>query len=481
MIQPSEIGEIRPLIYDLDLPALEEALARWGEPPYRALQIWQGLYRKLWDSPEKFTNLPRSLRLLLDDNFSFSALQPTTVLESSDGGTRKTLFSLSDHLAIEAVLMRYSKRRTLCISSQAGCAMGCVFCATGQMGYRRNLTSGEIVEQVIYYARQLAQAGEQVTNIVVMGMGEPFHNYDETLAAIERLNHPEGLNLGARRFTISTVGLIPAIKRFTSEKRQVNLAISLHAADDELRASMLPIDRKYPLNDLLAACQAYVETTGRRITFEWALIREVNDTPEQAARLVERLQPFIRNGAALCHVNVIPLNPTRNYRGKATTRERAEAFKAILEAAGIPCTIRMRRGIDIQAGCGQLATAARADADGIFRLAHSDPDAASKNRARPGKPAVRAAGASRPAPARPAPARPQPSKPAPAPTGRAGPQPAAPAPNRSQPARPGPSRPAPSNRPKPGGGAKKPAPARSRGSTPATTARPAGPREPRKS
>ncbi len=462
--QPSEIGEIRPLIYDLDLPALEETLARWGEPSYRALQVWQGLYKRLWDSPEKFTNLPRSLRLRLEDSFSFSALQPAATLESSDGGTLKTLFNLADHLAIEAVLMRYSKRRTLCISSQAGCAMGCVFCATGQMGFRRNLTSGEIVEQVLYYARQLAQSGEQVTNIVVMGMGEPFHNYDETLAAIERLNHPEGLNLGARRFTISTVGLIPAIRRFTSEKRQVNLAISLHAADDELRASMLPIDRKYPLNDLLAACQDYVEATGRRITFEWALIREVNDTPEQAARLVERLQPFLRGGAALCHVNVIPLNPTRSYRGKATTRERAEAFKAILEAAGIPCTIRMRRGIDIQAGCGQLATAARAEADGIFRLARNAAGGPSKGGASKGGPAAKAsAPASKPI-ARPA--HPQPSKPS----------------KPAKPARPHPagSRPAPPSKPA-GSGPKKPGEPRPAGSTPATAAKPAVRREPRQS
>jgi 23S rRNA (adenine2503-C2)-methyltransferase len=345
----------KPFIYDTDLPALEEQVKSWGEPAYRARQIWRGLYQQLHGSPDQFTDLPKTLRERLAGQFSFSHLQPETVLDSGDGETRKTLFRIpgvargSQNLAVEAVLMRYEQRRTLCISTQAGCAMGCVFCATGQMGFQRNLTSGEIVEQVIYYARQLAGLGERVTNVVVMGMGEPFHNYEATLSALDRLNHPEGLNLGARRFTLSTVGLVPFIRRFANERRQYNLAVSLHAADDELRNSMLPINRKYPLGMLFEACRDYVEKTHRRITFEWALIRDKNDTPEQARRLGERL------GGLLCHVNVIPLNPTRGYSGKATTRERAVAFQQELERMGIPCTIRIRRGIDIQAGCGQLA------------------------------------------------------------------------------------------------------------------------------
>ncbi|MDI6694492.1 MAG: 23S rRNA (adenine(2503)-C(2))-methyltransferase RlmN [Anaerolineales bacterium] len=358
---PLIYGESRPLIYDLDLSALQQALRQWGEPDYRALQIWKGLYVNLWDHPAQFTNLPRALRQKLEVNFSFSHLRLTGTLKSKDGETVKTLFQLSDNAAVEAVLMQYSRRRTLCISTQAGCAMGCVFCATGQMGFRRHLTSGEIIEQVLYYARQLAAIGERVTNVVIMGMGEPFHNYDETMAAIERLNHSEGFNLGARRFTVSTVGLVPAIQRFTRENRQINLAISLHAADDETRSSLLPINRKYPLETLLQACQDYVEKTHRRITFEWALIREINDTPAQAQALAALLQPFRRNQAALCHVNVIPLNPTRRYRGKATTRERALQFQKILEQNGIPCTIRIRRGIDIQAGCGQLAAESKGE------------------------------------------------------------------------------------------------------------------------
>jgi 23S rRNA (adenine2503-C2)-methyltransferase len=346
-------NERKTLIYDLDLPELEAILGDWGEPAYRARQIWQGLYHQLWEDPEQFSATPLSLRQRLADRFSFSNLELETDLFSTDGETRKILFRLPDRQPLEAVLMRYLQRRTLCISTQAGCAMGCVFCATGQMGFRRHLSSGEIVEQVLYYARILQAEGEKVTNVVVMGMGEPFHNYNPTLAAIDRLSHPEGFNLGARRFTISTVGLVPMIRRFAAERRQVNLAVSLHAADDELRSSMLPINKKYPLSELLAACREYVERTHRRLTFEWALIREINDTPEQARKLAGLLKGL------LCHVNVIPLNPTGKFNGQASTLERAKAFQEILEQNGIACTIRLRRGIDIQAGCGQLAGQAK--------------------------------------------------------------------------------------------------------------------------
>ena len=288
--------------------------------------------------------------MLLAENLEFKALSLATTLNSSDGKTVKSLFKLPDGKSIEAVLMRYEKRNTLCISSQAGCAMGCVFCATGQMGFKRHLSSGEIVAQVMYYAFLLHGENAVVTNVVLMGMGEPFHNYDNTLAAIDRLNDPQGYNFGARRFTISTVGLVPAIRHFAAEKRQVNLAISLHAADDDLRTSMLPVNKRYPIDELLAACREYIAATGRRVTFEWALINEVNDNPEQAILLASKLKGM------LCHVNAIPLNPTLGYSGQATTRERAEKFKQILNEHGIPCTIRLRRGIDIQAGCGQLAS-----------------------------------------------------------------------------------------------------------------------------
>ncbi|MCW5873704.1 MAG: 23S rRNA (adenine(2503)-C(2))-methyltransferase RlmN [Anaerolineales bacterium] len=347
----------RPYIYDFSQEELAEQLRAWGQPAYRGAQIWDGLYKQLWAKPEEFTSLSKELRTMLSEHYRFTHLKPSITLNSSDKQTHKTLFKLPDGNAIETVLMRYDDRdgsqgrRTLCISTQAGCAMGCVFCATGQMGFRRNLSVGEIVEQVLYFARQLKAEGEHVTNVVLMGMGEPFHNYKASLAAIARLNDPKGFGLGSRHFTISTVGLIPAIQRYTKERHQMGLAISLHAADDELRASMLPVNQRYPIKDLIQACREYVEVTGRRITFEWALINDVNDTPEQARKLAALLRGLN------CHVNVIPLNPTRGFAGKRSTRERVAEFRQILEAEGISCTVRVRRGIDIQAGCGQLAEA----------------------------------------------------------------------------------------------------------------------------
>lgn len=358
--------QTRNNIYDLSFEDLTGLAKSMGEPDYRALQIWEGLYRELLNSPDEFTSLPKSARQKLAENFShgrtgkngfqtFSSFQPISTQVSSDGETIKTLFSIEGGQTVEAVLMRYAKRRTLCISTQAGCAMGCVFCATGQMGFKRQLSSGEIIEQVLYYARQLALEHEKVTNVVVMGMGEPFHNYAATMRAIRQLNNAHGFNLGSRRFTVSTVGLIPGIRQFTRDHTQINLAISLHAADDVLRSQLLPINRKYPLDDLLSACLEYVQFTHRRLSFEWALIQGVNDTPEQAHLLAQRLKAFHQGGSILCHVNVIPLNPTHKYEGHASTHQRALAFQSILEQAGIPCTIRLRRGIDIQAGCGQLA------------------------------------------------------------------------------------------------------------------------------
>lgn len=338
------------LIYDLDLPGLADLLSAWGEKPFRARQVWEGLYRLFYQSADAFTNLPKSLRDKMRTELDFNPLTPTLKLNSSDGHTRKTLFALRDGQRIETVLMHYDKRRTLCISTQVGCAMGCVFCATGQMGFRRHLTSGEIVAQVMYYAHLLHEEGLTVTNVVLMGMGEPFHNYDNSMAAIDRLNDPDGYNFGARRFTISTSGLAPAIRRFAAEKRQVNLAISLHSTQNDARTAMMPVNKRWDIGELIATCRDYVTATGRRVTFEWALIHEVNDTPEEARRLAALLKGL------LCHVNAIPLNPTTGYAGKPTDPQRAQVFKGILEQYGIPCTIRMRRGIDIQAGCGQLAS-----------------------------------------------------------------------------------------------------------------------------
>lgn len=335
-------------VYDLGLADLRSVLASWKEPGYRASQLWHGLYRDLHRSWDEFSNLPKPLRERLAREFDLTTIRPVSGKSSSDHQTQKTAFVLHDGCQIEAVLMRYEKRQTLCISSQAGCAMGCVFCATGQMGFKRNLSSGEIVAQVIHYAAELKAEGLSVTNIVLMGMGEPFHNYEHTMAAIDLLGDPDGYAFGARRITISTVGLVPMIRRFADERRQVNLAVSLHAADDVLRSSMLPVNRKYGLAEVLDACRYYVAATHRRVSFEWALIAGVNDTPEQADQLAHRLKGL------LCHVNAIPLNPTKEYEGAASSRKRALEFKGELEKAGIPCTIRLRRGIDIAAGCGQL-------------------------------------------------------------------------------------------------------------------------------
>ena len=338
-----------PSFFDLTLDNLTQLVTAWGEPSFRAKQIWQAVYRDLAPSPEEITTLPKPLRERLKAELTFGSLTPMADAKSLDGQTRKLLFRLPDGKSIEAVLMGYRRRRTTCISTQAGCAMGCVFCATGQMGFKRHLSAGEIVEQVMWFARELKGGDDRLTNIVVMGMGEPFHNYEATMAAVDLLNDPEGFNFGARRITISTVGLVPMIERFAAERRQVNLAVSLHAATDKLRTELLPINRKYPLAVLFEAVRKYTATTKRRVTFEWALIQGKNDTPEQARALADL-------AAGLpCHVNVIPLNPTRAYAGQATTRERAAAFKVALESRGIPCTIRVRRGIDIQAGCGQLA------------------------------------------------------------------------------------------------------------------------------
>jgi 23S rRNA (adenine2503-C2)-methyltransferase len=337
-----------PSIYDQTLESLIELMRGWGEPDYRARQIWHALYAQLVVDPGSLTATPQALRQRLADHFSFSTLQAASEKISSDGNTTKMLLSLPDGAPIEAVLMRYENRQTACISSQAGCAMGCVFCATGQMGLLRNLSAGEIVEQVLIFARTLSPEGERLTHIVLMGMGEPFHNYAATMEAIDRLNHPDGFNFGARRFTISSVGLVPFIERFTSERRQVNLAISLHAASNDVRNRIIPVAARYPLEVLIPVCRSYVEHTGRRITFEWAMIHDVNDTLEQAEALASLVKGLN------CHVNLIPLNPTRNFPGEASSRERVDAFSNLLKAHGISCTVRVRRGIDIQAGCGQL-------------------------------------------------------------------------------------------------------------------------------
>jgi 23S rRNA (adenine2503-C2)-methyltransferase len=249
---------------------------------------------------------------------------------------------------IEAVLMRYARRRTVCISTQVGCALGCSFCATGQSGFTRHLTAGEIVAQVLYAARAFRGEGTTLTHVVVMGMGEPLLNYDATLAALRRLMDERGLNLGARRFTVSTVGIVPGIWRLSAEGLPVGLAVSLHAPDDALRDELVPVNRRYPLGQLLPACREYVARTGRRVTFEYALIDGLNDLAEQAGQLADLVRGL------RCHVNLIPLNPTPGSPYRASPPTRVQAFHEALERLHVPATVRLRRGIDIQAGCGQL-------------------------------------------------------------------------------------------------------------------------------
>jgi 23S rRNA (adenine2503-C2)-methyltransferase len=338
-------------LLNLSQAELKEMMTGWGEPAYRTEQLEIWLYQRYASDFAQMTNLPKALRQHLVNGVGIDPLRPVVSIDSADGYTQKTLFALPDGEQVEAVLMRYDKRQTLCISTQAGCAMACPFCATGQMGFRRNLVAGEIVAQVLHFARQLAREDKSVTNIVFMGMGEPLANYAETWRAIRRLNDPAGFNLGARHMTLSTVGLVPAIRRMSKEPEQVNLAVSLHAPSDTLRNRLVPINRRYSLAMLMQAVRDYIDVTHRRVTFEYALMDQVNDSTEQADQLAGLLQGL------LCHVNLIPLNPTPGSPWSGSPDERVYAFRDRLQAAGIPTTVRLRRGIDIAAGCGQLYNA----------------------------------------------------------------------------------------------------------------------------
>jgi 23S rRNA (adenine2503-C2)-methyltransferase len=340
-------------LLDLDAAQLEALLSALGAPAYRAKQVQHWVYSGLASSFDEMANLPKELRAKLSDEIALRAVSPKYEAVSRDG-TVKMLFSLRDGKTIEAALMRYAPaagrpRNTVCVSTQVGCPIGCPFCATGQQGFERNLTSGEIIDQVLYYARRLRDEDKStVDNIVFMGMGEPFLNFDALWQAIEMLNSPQGFGLGARQMTISTAGIIPGIRRLSREKLQLGLAVSLHAADDALRNSLVPINRKYPLEKLMAACRDYVEATGRRVSFEYALFEDVNDSVEHA-RALGRLIKGMN-----CHVNLIAGNPTSDAGFKASGKDAVLAFQGELEQRHIPCTLRMRRGIDIAAGCGQL-------------------------------------------------------------------------------------------------------------------------------
>jgi 23S rRNA (adenine2503-C2)-methyltransferase len=337
-------------ILSLSYPALQAQLAIWGEPSFRARQLWRWLYVHLAEDFAEMTNLPRALRERLGQ---FYRLSPLTLVEeavSADRFTRKVLFRLPDGETVESVWMEYDQRQTVCVSSQVGCALGCTFCATGQGGFVRDLSPAEIVDQVLYFARRSQRGASQreASNVVLMGMGEPLLNYDAVWQAIETWNDHQGFNLGARRITISTAGYVPGIRRLAQESLQVGLAVSLHAAEDGLRDQLVPLNRRYPLAELLAACREYVAQSGRRITIEVTLIEGLNDSPDQARQLARLLRGLD------CHVNLIALNPSPGIDYRPSPRHRVRAFQHALVEQQVAATVRLRRGVDIQAGCGQL-------------------------------------------------------------------------------------------------------------------------------
>jgi 23S rRNA (adenine2503-C2)-methyltransferase len=350
----------------LSFAELNDLLTSWGERPFRARQVADWLYDSLVSDFDAMTNLPAALRERLRAEASIAGPNVRTELLAKDGRTRKLLLELRDGRLIETVLMLYPAtsesraRATVCVSTEAGCAYGCTFCATGQMGFDRRLTAGEIVAQVVHCARDLrarpwiapdGQRVERVTNLVFMGMGEPMHNYEHTLRAVRILNMPEGLNIGARHMTISTVGVVPGILRLAEEPEQVNLAISLHAPNNAMRLQTMPITRTYPIETVLDAVRTYIARTNRQVTFEYVLLAGVNDQPEHARELAAMLAPLRQ----LCHVNLIPVNRTAAAY-LVPSGEAIRAFRELLRAGGVSNTVRAERGDDIAAACGQLST-----------------------------------------------------------------------------------------------------------------------------
>lgn len=327
-------------------------LAASGEKTVHAESIWAGLHRRRAPDLDAMAAVPPRVRgRLREARLRVGTPAVAREVASNDGFTRKFLLRLHDGETIETVLMRFDGRATACLSTQAGCAMGCVFCATGQGGFRRQLGAGEIVAQALHVARVLADEGQRLRNVVLMGQGEPLHNFDAVVRAIDILTDEKGLSLAAKRVTLSTVGLAPGIRRLAAERRTCSLAISLHGASDEERAALVPVARRWPLAELLDACHEYAHATGGRLFFEWTLIDGRNDGAAHAAALAQLL------AGLPAHVNLIPLNPTAAFTGAPAAAGRAREFQAVLREHGIPSTIRQRRGLDIAAGCGQLAGA----------------------------------------------------------------------------------------------------------------------------
>ncbi len=320
-------------------------------PRYRLDQVWSGLYDQL--APlEAISTLPRAQRAELAAALP-EALTPVLERVGDGGATLKAVFQIAGGALVEIVLMLYPERATVCVSSQAGCAMGCGFCATGQAGFERHLTTGEIVEQVVWAARRARASGRRLSNVVFMGMGEPLANYEAVWRAVRRLHG--SLGLSARHLTLSTVGLAPGIRRLAGEALPVNLAVSLHAADDATRDELVPINRRYPLDQLMDACAGYLAARGRRLSFEWALIDGANDRAGDARALAARCARL----PLAPHVNLIALNPTPGWPSRGTPPDKVAWFRDQLVARGVNATVRRNRGTEIEAACGQLAGATR--------------------------------------------------------------------------------------------------------------------------
>ncbi len=335
-------------IAELTLKDLKDVLAQWEEPEYRAKQIVDWVYRKPVADFAGMSNLPPKLREKLAAEFAFQSLAPLTETKSRDGNTVKVLFRTADNHSLESVLMAYEKRHTVCVSSQVGCAFGCPLCATGASGFTRNLTAAEIIDQVLFFSRRVKVEEKAVSNVVFMGMGEPFANFEAVWHAIEALTSPDLIGLGARHITISTVGGVPGIRKLSRKNLQIGLAVSLHAPNNQLRDLLVPPNRAYPLETLIPACRDYIEATGRRITFEYALIDKVNDSSQQAIELGNLLRGIN------CYVNLIPVNQAAHPEFKPPHRARVQAFSETLSRHHIANTVRLARGLDINAGCGQL-------------------------------------------------------------------------------------------------------------------------------
>jgi len=334
----------------IDPAVLRVTMADLGQPPYRATQVYQALTRGLATDFAAIGVLPAAVRAALAARLQPLSLAPVETRSTANGDACKTLFETHDGWAVEAVLMIYPRRATVCVSSQIGCSVRCSFCASGAHGLVRGLSAEEMVDQVLHFARELRDAGRKVTNVVFMGMGEPFLNYDETLRACRLLNDPEGFGLGARGVSISTAGVVPALRRFTDEESQINLAVSLHAATDALRDRLVPLNRRYPLDVLLKACADYVARRRRKLFFEYVVLAGVNDGDDQVRALAERLR------RPLYHLNLIAYNETGGELARPRARELA-ALRDRLTATGLACTVRRSPGGEIEAACGQLAGA----------------------------------------------------------------------------------------------------------------------------